>query len=255
MSSIRTLNGGGPQGVLWGILEYLSQSNNNTDFPSENKKFKFIDELSILEIINLISIGISSNKFTNHVASDIPRNGYFVPPDNLLTQQYLEQICNWTSQNKMKLNTRKTNAMIFNFANEFQFSTRVSVENEVMDIIGEAKLLGVIINNDLSWDSNTNSLVKRANTRMRILHKLVEFDVPVEDLVTIYVLYIRSILEQSCHVWHSSLTLEITTDLERVQKNSLKIILQQEYSTYEKALEHLNIDSLYNRRNSKNKTG
>ena len=89
---------------------------------------------------------------------------------------------------------------------------------------------------------------------MRILHKLVEFDVPVEDLVTIYVLYIRSILEQSCHVWHSSLTLEITTELERVQKNSLKIILQQEYSTYEKALEHLNIDSLYDRRNSKNKT-
>ena len=68
--------------------------------------------------------------------------------------------------------------------------------------------------------------------------------------VTIYVLYIRSILEQSCHVWHSSLTLEITTDLERVQKNSLKIILQQEYSTYEKALEHLNIDSLFDRRNS-----
>ena len=57
-SSMRMLNGGGPQGALWGILEYLAQSNNNTDYISPNRKFKFIDDLSILEIINLLSIGI-----------------------------------------------------------------------------------------------------------------------------------------------------------------------------------------------------
>ena len=36
-SSIRKLNGGGPQGGLWGILEYLSQSNGNTNFISNEK--------------------------------------------------------------------------------------------------------------------------------------------------------------------------------------------------------------------------
>ena len=35
--------------ALWGILEYLSQSNDNTDFISNNNKFGFIDDLSILE--------------------------------------------------------------------------------------------------------------------------------------------------------------------------------------------------------------
>ena len=29
-SSLKMLKGGGPQGGLWGILEYLGQSNNNT---------------------------------------------------------------------------------------------------------------------------------------------------------------------------------------------------------------------------------
>ena len=48
---------GGPQGGLWGILEYLSQSNDNTNFVCPKKKFKFIDDLSILELINLLSIG------------------------------------------------------------------------------------------------------------------------------------------------------------------------------------------------------
>ena len=36
-SSSRTLNGGGPQGALWGILEYLAQTNNNTDYISQNR--------------------------------------------------------------------------------------------------------------------------------------------------------------------------------------------------------------------------
>ena len=30
------INGGGPQGATFGILEYLSQSNNNADFVSES---------------------------------------------------------------------------------------------------------------------------------------------------------------------------------------------------------------------------
>ena len=50
---------GGPQGALWGILEYLAQSNNNTEYVNPEKKFKFIDDLSILEMINLLSIGIA----------------------------------------------------------------------------------------------------------------------------------------------------------------------------------------------------
>ena len=108
--------------------------------------------------------------------------------------------------------------MIFNFTRNFQFSIRLELENEVTEIIRETKLLGVVINDQLTWDSNTHSLVKRSNARMRLLHKLVEFSIPHEDLVTIYVLYIRSILEQLCQVWHSGLTLENLTDLERVQK-------------------------------------
>ena len=104
------------------------------------------------------------------------------------------------------------------------------------DRVKEAKLLGVIINDQLTWSPNTESLVKRANSRMRLLHKLEDFSVPEEDLVTIYVLYIQSLLEQSCLVLHSSLTLENITDLERLQKAACKVILQENYSSYSEAM-------------------
>ena len=124
------------------------------------------------------------------------------------------------------------------------------LENQELEEIHETKLLGVIINNKLNWDSNTDFLVKKSNAKMRILHKLVDFKVPKDDLKIIYFLYIRSHLEQSCQVWHSSLTLENIKDIERVQKNALRIILQDGYKNYPDALETLGLESLYDRRDT-----
>ena len=60
-----------------GIEEYLSQSNNNVDFLDQDEKYKFIDDLSMLEIINLISIGLSSYNCHSHVPSKVATSNLF----------------------------------------------------------------------------------------------------------------------------------------------------------------------------------
>ena len=198
-------------------------------------------------MINILSIGIASYNFKMHVPSDVPANGLYIPNQNLKTQEYLNNICKWTSENKMLLNKKKSQAMIFNFTRNFQFSSRTVMDDQKIDVITETRLLGVIVNNKLTWESNTMYLVRRANARMRLLHKLLDFGVPTDDLVSIYILYVRSILEQSCQVWHSSLTLECFQNLERVQKNALKIILQDDYVSYSNALNISGISTLFER--------
>ena len=106
----------------------------------------------------------------------------------------------------------------------------------------------MIIQDDLKWDANIASLVKRANARMVLLRKLSEFGAPREDMKTIYISYIRSILEQSSVVWHTSLTLQNREDLDRVQKSSCRIILKSHFTTYEKALQVLDLEDLSERR-------
>ena len=44
-------------GATPGILEYVSQSNRSADCVEKDDRFKFIDDLSILEIINLLTVG------------------------------------------------------------------------------------------------------------------------------------------------------------------------------------------------------
>ena len=83
---------------------------------------------------------------------------------------------------------------------------------------------------------------------MIILRKLYAFNVSDSDLVNIYNLYIRSILELNCQVWHFDITQEEKSDLERVQKVATKIILQDRYTEYNQALSLLNMEPLGARR-------
>ena len=78
--------------------------------------------------------------------------------------------------------------------------------------------------------------------------KSITINIPVKDLVHIYTLYVRSILEFNCCVWHFSITMEERTLLERVQKTACKIILKQKYITYESALRELGLQNLDDRR-------
>ena len=60
--------------------------------------------------------------------------------------------------------------------------------------------------------------------------------------------YIRSILEQSAVVWHSSLTQKNTNDLERVQKVAVRIILGKYYRNYKDGINKLKMEKLEKRR-------
>ena len=122
--------------------------------------------------------------------------------------------------------------MIFNYTDKYQFTTRLSINNEAMEVIDSTKLLGTIITNDLKWEENTANIVKKANARMELLRRVASFGIGVEDLKNIYFLFVRSQLEQSAVVWHSSLTEENKADLERVQRSAVKIIMGERYKGY-----------------------
>ena len=217
-------------------MEYLSQSNNNADVIDVNDRFKFIDDLTTLEAVNLLITGVCSYNLKSHIPSDIPIHNQIIPSEKLKSQKWLDEINLWTKNQKMLLNEAKTKTMVFNFTNNHQFTTRLSVNNENIQVVDNTKLLGTYITNDLKWDLNTSELVKKANMRLQLLHKIIDFGSSLSDLKEIYILFIRSILDQSCTIWNSSLTQENINDIERVQKSALRIILGERYKTYQNAL-------------------
>ena len=114
-----------------------------------------------------------------------------------------------------------------------------------MDKVSVSKILGVWIEDSLGWGKNTTEICVKAYSRVSMLTKLKYIGVKVEDLLDIYALFIRSVVEYCFVAFHSSPTIEQTNDLERIQKVCLKIILGDNFVDYSAALEMTGLETLY----------
>ena len=138
--------------------------------------------------------------------------------------------------------------MLFNITDKYQFPTRLSLKGTNIQVVDQMKILGTIVKTNLSWDDNCHELVRKVNARMQLLRGVQSFGASKKEMVHLWIIFCRSVLEQSCAVWHSSLTQENIDDLERTQKTFAKLVLKEKYTTYEESLIKLNLDSLSQRR-------
>ena len=118
--------------------------------------------------------------------------------------------------------------MVFSRSDDM-FATRLKIEDVKLDRVREIKILGLYLTEDLSWAKNCTQICIKAYSRMQLLTKLKYVGVSIEDLVDIFIKFIRSIAEYCSAAFHSSLTAEQSSKLERIQKTSLKIILGDMY--------------------------
>ena len=157
-SELLSLIGGGPQGTLIGQLMYLVQTNHNADNVDPDDRYKYIDDLTILQIISLAGLLINYD-FNLHVASDVGIDQQYLPPLSYELQGKLNTISRWTDDNIMAINEKKCNYLVFTRA-QVDFATRLKVNNNVIDKLDVTKLLGVWISEDLSWARNTTEICK-----------------------------------------------------------------------------------------------
>jgi hypothetical protein len=148
----------------------------------------------------------------------------------------------------MIISGKKTKTMIFNFTNSYQFQTRLKLNNQNIETVDQIKILGTVITNSLSWNENCSMIIKKVNARMQLLRKVWSFGSSLEEMVNLWKTYCLCILEQSCAVWSSGLTVENEEDLERTQKTFCKLVLEDKYKSYIEALNTLNLETLKTRR-------
>ena len=90
----------------------------------------------------MISQGLSSYNFKAHVASDIfGDHNQFLPADNFQSQGHLRKIDDRTKMNLMQLNEAKSKYMIVNYTDNYQFSTRLHLNDKILEQVEETLLL------------------------------------------------------------------------------------------------------------------
>ena len=245
MSAPRSLVGGSAQGTLLGGCEYIvSTSTVASDVPFKDK-YRYYDDLQILELVMLSGL-LKDYDFWTHVPSDIGVDSKYLPTNNIQMQQYLNNICDWSTQNEVQLNEKKSNYMIFTRC-QSEFTVRLQMNYKSLEQVKAIKLLGLWVTQDMSWQTNTQEACKKAYSRLALLTKLKYVGVGRTDLLDVYKLFIRSCLEYCSVVFHTMLTLEQSRMYENCQRVSLKVIMAGDYADYESALRSCSLDTLYKR--------
>ena len=178
-----------------------------------------------------------------------------------MLQGDLDKLKTFATQKMLKLKEKKTNVMKFNFSKNYDFPPEFTVEGfvEQIEVVTETKLLGIVITADLKWSQNTEFICKRAYKKMWTLRRMKVLDIEPYVILDVYQKEIRSVLELAVPAWHSGLTQKQSSDIERVQRVAVSIILSDcntgvsEYS-YDMALVILNIEPLDVRREKLCKT-
>ena len=159
-------------------------SDNNADRVSEEDRFKFCDDLSILELGMLANALIEYN-FLEHVASNVGMDQHYLSAQGMETKLNLDNTALWTEDNLMQLKESKTNYIIFTRSRQ-EFATRLTVNNKLIERQEYVQLLGVWLQPDGGWGKQVKELCKKAYRRMIFLTKLRYAGVCRKDLIHNY---------------------------------------------------------------------
>ena len=88
-----------------------------------------------------------------------------------------------------------------------------------------AKLLGVTISHDLSWNEHIDNVISKVAKRVHMIYQLKRSGINQQDLITVYLSVVRPLIEYyACPLWHTNLPKYLSDDVEMVQKKIMKSI-------------------------------
>ena len=62
--------------------------------------------------------------------------------------------------------------MIINFTDKHQFTTRLQLKGENIDVVNKMKMFGTIINDKMTWDEDCSFLIKKCYACMQLLRNV-----------------------------------------------------------------------------------
>ena len=145
-----------------------------------------------------------------------------------------------------QLNESKCKELRISFIKSENTLEPVTISNTNIEVVPSAKLLGVMISNDLKWNVHVEMICKKVAVRLYFLRQLKRAKVPANDLLSFYTTCIRPVAEYACPVFHTALPQYLSDQLERLQKRALRMISTNDLSY--RLEEVFNIPTLYHRR-------
>jgi hypothetical protein len=208
-SALMQISCGVPQGSILGPLLFIIYINDLVSAIQDCDVIMFADDTNLFFTSkNLIDLEISVNK-------------------------QLLNICSWFNLNKLSLNVKKTNYILFGQRKRENY-LNICINNNIIEQTVKTKFLGVIINQTLTWTDHISVVTHKVNKSIGILSRLSK-SLPSCVLISIYQSLVAPYYDYCNIVWaiNNSLVLD---QLQKTQKRAIRIITNSPFNSHTRPL-------------------
>ena len=206
-SSRRLIRSGVPQGSILGPILFLIYINDLSFQIKDSMVDLYADDST------LYTKGVSLQKIEHNL------------------QISLNKVTNWCTKNNMAINAQKTKCMVLGSSTKLRKSNEMNmyVNNVRIQNVNSHKLLGVILDESLTWNLQVDAVVKKVNSKIALL-KRINYFLNEHMRILFYNAYILPVFDYCCSIWGKG-TQKHQKKMTILQKRAAKIILFKPFTT------------------------
>ena len=132
----------------------------------------------------------------------------------------------WLLANKLSLNSSKTEFILISLNHRLKNLTNqpnIKIDQDKIKQVHHSRLLGVEVDEKLSWNKHVESVAKKATSGVGTLRRIRDF-VRRETLISIYNALVRPHFEYCSEVW-DTLGIGLSTRLQKLQNRAARVIM------------------------------
>ncbi len=149
----------------------------------------------------------------------------------------------WFLNNQMQANPEKFHFLVLSpFQKEANFQYVLDLPGTQLKSVTQAPLLGIIIDNQLKFNSHVSNIIKKCNFQLQTLKRLSKF-MGAKAKLTIFRSFIASNFSYCCHIWYFC-SLSLKTRLEKLQLRGLRYVFNDYDSSYDSLLVKAEMDTI-----------
>ena len=206
-SSPQTISCGVPQGSILGPLFFLLYINDLNNVSSLVELILFVDDTNLF----------MSHKDPVYLAASL--------------NSELNKLSTWFKANKLSLNLKKTNFMLFKPRQKrYHFPMQVCINEQRIEQVKETVFLGVVLDEHLSWKLHISQVARKISKSIGVINR-ARFFLPKPCLKTLYYCLVYPYLHYCIIVWGST----YKTNLRRLvslQKRVIRIISKSTFDSH-----------------------
>ena len=112
-------------------------------------------------------------------------------------QSPVDELVRQSEADGFQLNESKCKELRISFSRSGSTVDHITINDKQIEVVSSAKLLGVVVSDNLRWNAHVESICKKAATCLSFLKQLKRAKVPPKDMLLFYTTCIRPVLEHA----------------------------------------------------------